>query len=291
MNDFFLPPTTLLFRSSKMDLATKRPIKKVSLELWLQLFRHLPYTSVRKLAFSFGVILPDKERSHDKVWGTIFRNYDWLEQLTKKDLSVLVFGHDLKIIRSRTIFTRPRVFNLALFYQRTPRTNQHSWKDQADIHRFLIDSLRGKENENDPCLWNIQYGKHTIRLRIPNMVHRVPEPETLFAVGEQGLRSIYLYWANDRKQFRDLSPDSIVGVGDRAGFRLTTNYIKDVCAITFDPPTQLPRAGNFHWQELLRRDDDVYISFHEEQDVSGNYVWIRPYHRPSWMTETEFRQL
>jgi hypothetical protein len=277
MNNFLVPPTTLLLRSSKMDLTTKRPIKNVPLELWLQVFRHLPHTSVRKLATILGVILPDKERSHDKVWSAMFRNYDWHELLTKKGLSILVFGHDLKMLSSRTIFTRPRVFNLALFYQRPPRTNQHSWKDLADIHRFLVDSLRGKENENDPCLWDIQHGKHTIRLRIPNMVHRVPEPETLFAVGEQGLRSIYLYWANDRKQLRDLSPESIVGVGDRAG-RLTTNYIKDVCAITFDPPTQLLRAGNFHWQELLRRDDDVLNSFYEEQDVFGNYVKIVPFH-------------
>lgn len=151
-------------------------------------------------ALSATDVFSFKSNAYDRVWTAVFRNEDWLESCSTKDVNIVLIGTDLDIISGLTINkAQPRLV-LAAFDRRGELQYEND---------LLHLSLRGVT----PGLKEHQLERLTLavsRLDVPEVLGQ--DFYYLFSSREQEIQTKYCYWKDPEKKTRTLCSQNIRGI-------------------------------------------------------------------------------
>ena len=229
---------------------SEKPLHKVPLEIWWNIFSYLPKISPRSLSVGFNTKLPKKQLRHSIVWDAIFKDYDWLTYMVNAGYKPLLIGNDLHYLYSPGI-----------------QEGLPEWPDKIDIVLLcgqycptkipstLFKSLKPHKSPDEPRKYLKKViipfgkdGKYKIRLHIGDFgsqssgdPKRITELGNLFSLKSGGLYSAYLYWAYDKWTLRTLNPEDIVGVGRYASVCDRKTFVEEICGISIQKPESVPK--------------------------------------------------
>jgi len=255
---------------------------KVPLELWLKIFALRPGISLRKLAATFRIRLPESEERYSKVWDAVFKDYRWLDEMADFGHNCMLIGHDLRLLyrsnSSRDLCEALKERDAAFHdnfhgYGSHPRKvylvlvagPRWSPMDTDEFKKMLASLKVGTfgysiDDKQNPAEITIPYG-HDVEIILSispiKPVYRSHEftlddpGNRLFAINAfGGLNSAYMYWRHDKRELRNLGPEDIVGFGKYASQCNSIKRVKEFCGLTVQRPQHNSRgtAADYPYQ-------------------------------------------
>jgi hypothetical protein len=277
-------------------MPARKAIKRIPLELWLNIFSFLPEISTRKLSVTLHRLLPttDVDLKHSKAWDIIFDDYKFLDWMTERGYPCILLGSGLHLLYTVSRWSLAPVEDICLVllrgnyegglaYARRDIISEFARSARKEVReRIHVDDYTFKVPETFRFRCQLCIGSHqrwvNITLNIANLFLwnapiQLKAPQNLVSLKGYYLYSAYLYWKGDGKFLRVIKPRDIVGKGRYASVCGTKDSVKYACGLTIQQPIEHRSLGrcyeHFPWQVKLENIDGSNFEYREKFELAN----------------------
>ncbi|KAH7363962.1 hypothetical protein BKA65DRAFT_490051 [Rhexocercosporidium sp. MPI-PUGE-AT-0058] len=242
-------------------------------EIWNQVRTYLPIFS----RYTLDSVLGGSENQHLRIWHSIFKNEDFLDEATNKGLNPVLIGHDLnKLYHSKYNKSKPGTSYLVLVlafdgaggkYEKPALLHPMALKKSLQPHELLEDNLTEE----------YFFPESRIILNVADIhnAHYTPvdQPRRLTSRKIQGLYSAYLYWNDPEFELRIIEPENVKGVGKA----LTKKNVSGIVALSwFHLPSKKLRQHVFAYPGMALQTDQINNGERGSSFKITGWKWKKP---------------
>lgn len=195
------------------DKAQPTNTKRVPPEVWNQIRSYLSIFPRSALDSALG-----SENHHLRIWRSIFKNEDFLDEATKNGVNPVLIGYDLNkqfYFKNNKTNSKTSYLVLVLAFDGDGGKWNTAWETDS-ASRLLYDTLQPHESTGVPREY--LFPKSGIILNLESVGSQystsVHQPRRLVSRRRnQGLYSAYLYWKDPEFKLRTIGPEDVKGIG------------------------------------------------------------------------------
>ncbi|KAH7378548.1 hypothetical protein BKA64DRAFT_648555 [Cadophora sp. MPI-SDFR-AT-0126] len=208
---------------------------RIPQDVWHEISRHLPLWSALKSSNVLGFSLDATRKKHAALCRLIFRNSEWLQDITERlGLSPVLIGAALKVLFNTPNITDKAYLVLCVPTSRGLRADDPAFLRSLQPHKICADGSIAFTNSN-----LILYAPLSA-----NPIYTIPNIQRLFQDSGKELQSAYLAFdTTSTYKFREFGSRYITG---KKGKNPTLEDIDEMCYLRTGPSSSLYIFSTLH---------------------------------------------